>query len=333
MSDDIQSSEPQQGSGETDDEIWNEMIANEQGDTAPKTDAVETALPADPATPGVDGDEDNPAQDAANAKPAETDPPADQDDPWKDVPEPLKEQFEAANQRAREMEHKYLSENGRVAALTRKVDSLSKQRTSAPMPEQTADASQGDPSQTKAGADPNQQTPPQQDLTKIESEYPELKPLIDAVAAGKAQIDQLSARDEQQLEDFRSQELASFNQRHPDGFTIVNQNVAEFNAWLETQPKTFWDTAQANQEHIVNGEAAAILIDHFKAHLAAGSGDPTPNPKPLETKRQKQIEGAQGPAASGRNPITQGLPDNASDAEIWEEMRRKDEAAERRARL
>ncbi|MEM8658858.1 MAG: hypothetical protein AAGF22_12260 [Pseudomonadota bacterium] len=331
MADDTQSPTSEEP-GETDEAIWKEMIAKENGEEASSTEpAPADGTPSDPPDAEVADREDKPAPAEEEAKSAKPAAPAEEEDPWKDAPEALRTAHEEQVERNRKLEARLHSETGRVSALTKKVRAMT--APPAPQPQQAASPSQPDQPAPEAGASNDGTPEPPNDLNKIAAEYPELKPLLDEVQSGRVQIDQLTRAQADEFEAFQERELDKFKQLQPDGMQVLNQNRDKLTAWLEDQPKRVYDTFETNRQYIVDADAAGELVSNFKAFLAAGEGDPNPNPKPLDTKRQKQIEGAQGPAARGRNPVTSGLPDNASDEEIWEDMRRKDEAAARRQQV
>lgn len=262
---------------------------NEPGQ-APEYRAAEAPAPAPAAAfePGAEG----------NASPQG----AASDDIWANAPPEIRTAHEAA---MRDMELRYRSANGRVAALQRQLE----QRT----------APQAVPQQQPAGQDQNGQQPSEQEarLRALAEDYPDLAgPILGELSELRKQLASVSTAavsfEQQQTQAFVTQQEQVLTQQHPDWQQVASDE--RFRGWLDTQPRAVREAFARNEQHIIDGQDAALVIGSFKQAVGIGAApaNPAPSPAPvpaLPDRRQRQIANGRD-AGRGGPAVATGVPDD-----------------------
>lgn len=279
-------------------------------------DGAEDA-PADKAAvdPKADEDDDSaeddtaPASDdaAASEQPAADAPGSDQseNDPWANAPADLRERHETEK---RDYDLRLRSSNGRVSALDRKVQELTRQLEEArkggqnPEATQQGDGEGGGDDDGKAGGKLSDDA-----LSQLREDYPDLAgPLIDMLEKQGQTIQRLSqgvGAFEQTRESAAIAEQENLlTQEHPDWQEVAADD--RFAGWIETQPKSIQDAMARNFEKIVDGADAALVIGRFKESVGkTAQADPNPQPS-TDPKRERQLQGGRDTGRTGPSSKT-----------------------------
>lgn len=304
-----------QDNAPTQDAPATEPSAQDEFDAA-FAELEDDGAPADKAAvePEAGSDGDGPADDkapaddaAANRQPAAPAPGSDDssNDPWANAPAELRERYEAER---RDNDLRLRSANGRVSALDRKVQELTRQLEEAqrggqkPGTTQSSDGSQGnDDDGDHADGALSKDT-----LAQLREDYPDLAgPLIDMLETQAQQITRLSkgvGAFEQTRENAAIAEqegvLAS---QHPDWEAAASDD--RFAGWLESQPTSIKEAMARNFDRIVDGNDAALVIDKFKRDVGfqAPSQPSTPG---VDPKRSRQLQGGRDTGRTGPSSRT-----------------------------
>jgi hypothetical protein len=251
----------------------------------------------------------------AAAEPEETPPvpeepkaeaPEEKTDPWASVPPELHEQYQTAIREREDLTHRFKSEQGRSAALARKLAEAEKAKA-APEPPK---------------AKPADKTDDEAELARIRQEYPEVtEPLIRVIEQIRAETKGLTERHQQQIERFYVREARNMEQQHPGFEAFIAQNVDTYLAWLQQQPDPLRKAAENNANRIEDAQEAALVVSEFKKFLA-GQKAPQPQtskdtPPSQPDRRTRQLAGAQTVTTKGRQAFTPGIPDDGDPESIW----------------
>lgn len=274
--------------GKTDEQLWNELAAEEpepEPDLA-QEDSTEETSPDE----GAEAEE---TPDVADGNPAED----------------VKPQVER-------LRHQVQSEIGRNRGLARKVDTLQKEnaRLAALL------------NDTKTTAPTKEAS---EKLAKARSEYGDvIGPLADQIEANAKRVDRIAEiaasqleNNQSQLADLYQEQEAIFRAEHPEGHSVIHENKAVFDAWIEDQPKALRDAYSINFKHMVDGAAAALVVAEFKASLqtaANGAAPAVDSKSKLQARRDKQLAGSRSERSNGQNAVTSAPPaDGSSDQAYW----------------
>jgi hypothetical protein len=189
-------------------------------------------------------------------------------------------------------------------------------------------------------------------LAKLQDEYGDvMAPVIAELQELRQRQEALTADEEsrmreaaQEIREHISAERSEFLKEHPDGFDVVDENPDAFNEWVEDQPRVIREAIRRNSAEIFDGKSAALAISLYKQHLAAGSANtdppkkenPAPPPtqkEPLQSRRQQQLQGAQGLPSKKTVPQRSGIPaKDAPEEQVWAWLQREEEREAKRAR-
>lgn len=296
-----------------------------QVETPPVTAAVD-APPAEPSRADLWKEIEAAEKKAAEAPPVVTEEAkpeakeAEKPDIWAGATPEQRAAYEESQQRAR-------SSNGRLGALTRRINTL------------TAAASAAAPRETSKKA--------RETIDGLKGDYPEVARPLETV------VDSLDARDQandkmltDELEVVRAErqtiidgEQAALSRIHPDWLQVLTKDETrktQFTDWVNDQPLEVRRAAIRNINEIVNAAEAGDVVTRFKQHLSTlepPAADPAPPPPPARTappaqvqlaaqqpqqpslsdRRQRQLEATSQPRGQGPAAVN-GLPDaNSAD--------------------
>ncbi len=263
-------------------------------DKAPPA-AEETPSEAAPAEPDDAG---------ADLPPAESPQTANQEIWANATPEQLAA-YEAAERRAKELEHRQKSEDGRVARYQRDRDAMQRKL------ETLVSAAQKDGEDLRVLV-------ASEDWQKAKSDYgDDLAPLFNLVekltdhsAASSERWQQL---DTETIDTIETDNFVMLDERAPDWRDLLGRN--DFPAWLQSQPKPWQDAFALNSERLVDPTSALELVSRFRVHVALKEmpADPTPQMQ-QDPRRSRQLDGAR--TATSRTPVVADAGGGDFDAEF-----------------
>lgn len=266
----------------------------------PKADEADDGAASDPAPASDDA--------AAPEQPAADAPGSDQseNDPWANAPADLRERYEAEK---RDNDLRLRSSNGRVSALDRKVQELTRQLEEARRGGQNPEATRQGDGNNGGGDDGNADGKLSDDaLSQLREDYPDLAgPLIDMLEKQGQTIQRLSQgvgtfEQAQQNAAIAEQENL-LTQQHPDWQQVATDE--RFAGWIETQPKSIQDAMARNFDKIVDGADAALVIGRFKESVGMTTAQADPTPKPsTDPKRERQLQGGRDTGRTGPSSKT-----------------------------
>jgi hypothetical protein len=325
---------------ETDDKdaatIWSEIEAEERSqdtDPPPSDKGRDEDPPADPdpqddfkPEPEGEGGKDEPkgADDGNKTEPAADDgaAPQQENDLWAKAPKELREQYEAAQQRAAMLELQFNRERGRTSTLTKKLNEIERPPTPAK-----------EPADRKA------------DLAKLREEYPEVaEPLLEELDDLKGVLRTLTAAEQERQSAVVEAQAAEVRKLHPDYQDVIVKHADTFAAWVEDPRHPRWvkDAFERNRENIVNAREVIPIVTEFKKFMklpvpgaqqppAQAQSAPQGTPQPsLSDKRQRQLQGSIAPSLRTQPAATSGtIPEEGDAQAIWDAIEREER---RRAR-
>jgi chromosome segregation ATPase len=289
----------------TDEQVWQELEAEEAGKAEGEDDDA-PELQADMAdetdeTPSDDTDDDGEG---------------DKPDTTGMDPEQLQAQIDR-------LQHSLKSEKGRTAASRREIEELNRRIGAAEKTQRT-------------NADESHLKERREKIKATTEEYADvIGPIAEHITDLEARLDSLTAREKADLEgmkndlqDRMTQELGVFEKEHPDGLDTIVKNRDTFDAWIEDQPKALRDIYAANEQAIVDGRSAALLVGMFKQALLDGNGNPAPantEQQRLSTRRERQLAGAASTRSSSRTTTTSAPPKDGADPAVhWDYFEKMD---------
>lgn len=224
---------------------------------------------------------------------------------------------ETPEEKIARLEHELASSKGRESAQNRKIHSLLKQVSDG---SKSSGAKDSDTSQDREAI--NEQ------LDQAREDYPDvIGPLADTIAVMNKRIDDLDARERQELDDKRNElntlvdeQEQIFLSEHSDGFEVIQSNQKVYEEWIQDQKKWLRDIHDSNRDMITDGTGAALVLSRFKQALEdVNSDDPPPEEKTektiLDKKRESQLDGARSTRSGGRQPKTGNIPPSSDDPE------------------
>lgn len=213
--------------------------------------------------------------------------------------------LEEERERARRMEQRVTSAEGRAVAFQRRYEEATRQR------EEPKAAHEEPPKDRVADG-----------LQKIREDYPEIgEPLVAIIDDLRKQNAALSQWQQQQIEREAIQHAQHLDDEHPDWRDVTRQNADAFVAWVNAQPEDRRRQIEENAQHIKDGRAAARIISAFKAHLGSQAPKQPPakpaTPQPQTAKRARQLQGAVSTRPTGQQKFSPGVPEDADPEDIW----------------
>jgi hypothetical protein len=325
----VGANEPQDDSAEA---IWAELEAEEAAAAS-----GQRLLPEEPAAPAPDRAEEPDEWDAAAEPETKPEPvaaqpaPAAEEDPWANAPEPLRESWKKERDRVKELEHRLKSDGGRISALQRKIDELSRAASTAAQPAAPAAGEQKAPNAAQAAAATSDVFGSDQ-WKQIEEDYPEIAaPLRAAFASLKDEIEPIKQQSRAVEEDRQRAALIAeqdrLTQEIPDWNQTLADNGVVFATWLDVQPRHLREAFERNREAITDAAEAADVVRRFKEHL--GTAQPQ-QPAPAGTsqhtgasneRRTRQLASLQ--AAPAKPAPRSSRPDMTDVDQIWAQLERE----------
>lgn len=211
-----------------------------------------------------------------------------------------------------DLEHKRRSEAGRAAAYAKRAQAIEQEIA-----------------RLKARKKPDPDAEESDRLSAVKDEYGDIvAPLVEGLTELRQEREQeLQDREDSlqaEMESIEKEQTAIFQSVHPDGFDVVGKYGSAFVDWVEDQPKKYRDAFAVNKDRIVDGEAAAELISHFKRSIEPPQQTEKEQLKPkLGDRRRRQLDGARTmpQKAHGATPVDPG-PSEDYDKE-WDYWERK----------
>lgn len=300
--------------GKDDDALWAEIRAEQTG-----AEKIETRQDAASGHDETDDDADKTSDDAS----------AREADIWANATPEQRAAFEAA-QSARDLaEQRLRSDQGRQAALQRKIERLERQ----------AQPRQRETSKTAV------------DLSSLSEDYPEiaepLKKVLDPIATRmtKEDEDRTAAEEESrkaaesELSELVNEQTDILLEAYPDYDKFLEANAARFSEWVEDQPKRIREAAYRNAKYIRDGHGAIEVMKAFKAFIEPKPAEtPAPsvaepdNPIQLNDRRQRQLSATASPKSAAGRPTVSGIPKEGDPQAQWDAFRAQQRAQEARAR-
>lgn len=239
------------------------------------------------------------------------------EDPWATAPEPLKAAWQAAQGTIQDLTHRYNSTNGRLSALTRKLNEVTAAQQAA-----TSGTKQDQAEAAQEAAQQAQNILDDPEFKAAQEEYPEVfKPLEKVVSALQAKADRLERElstlsTERRDQNFTRQEEALAS-KHPDWRQATAS--AQFTQWYNNAPPYMRAAVERHGTNIVDAEEVAHILNTFKLDTGYGlqqqqqprtaTTAPASTTTQLSDKRQRQLASAVTPAGKGPG-ASSGAPDD-----------------------
>ena len=263
----------------------------QNGDDEPGDDGPELPQPA-PAKPAATEKETPETAPPGDAEPdGGGQPPAGQEAPdlWANAPPELIAERDRIQKERDEALHKASSDANRVAALSRKLQSLQTPASAPPAP--------AEPSEAQKALDSK--------IAQLREDYGDIAdPLIELIESQKKELTDvrtvLTGLNEERQAQVIASEQQALEARHPDWRDIAQNPV--FAGWLEVQPEniqrlaTSWDARETS-----------VVLTLFKAENVEANGQQAAKPKAnaaTGARRSQQLDGGRdvgsrpAPAAS-----------------------------------
>lgn len=242
------------------------------------------------------------------------------DDPWKDVPADIRERIVAIERERDEARHKAASDAQRVAALSRKIQTLTTTSATAPVKKDE------EPSEAQKALDAK--------VKQLREDYPEVaEPMLELLAAERDKLNAVTQKletvegDRQQA--FIQQQEALLTEAHPDWRTTVA--TPDFAAWMEAQPLGIQKLAESYDARETSTVISLFKTESGIAATATATPPATPAQNATEARRREQLNG--GVAIKTRPaPVTSGPPDDFEGAAAYYQAKKDREMAAQRGR-
>lgn len=245
---------------------------------------------------------------------SDEEPEEEQDDPWASVPDKLKYEFEELKKQRDKYEHSARSNSGRLGAMQKKIDDLSRkleeQSSAKDGKAESPDKETGDTlfaseKWKKFKEDFGEVADPIEDL--VRSSYKDLHSRWSETQKVSKTLQ------ERQQEEYYAQQAQALNQVRPDWLEYARANFSEMEEFANSDPdmKAIWD---ANYERITNAKQMNRFLTLFDIEVknanghdtkpasrnasseAAHEAKPNNEPRKLSPKRQQQLKSAASPA-------------------------------------
>lgn len=298
---------------QTEEQLWAELDAEDKGEPDAEPEGQDPEGEAEGEAWGKDPDSDDEAEAEGTSEDDEGEG-GSASAPDGTDPEALRAQNERLQQ-------SFKSEQGRARALQRKIRRL----------EAEIDSAEKSP---QSDQDEATLADRKKKLEEVQSEYGDVVgPVLDQINSLEKRFDSLTAKEQQALEERRSEynelvmaEQSVFESEHPDGFEVIEKNSDTFTSWIEDQPKYLRDLFSENQQVIVNGAGAALLVGKFKEALLSADGGSAPanqQTQRLQNRRQQQLAGARSERTPNRQAASSRPSKDSDDPEAhWDYFER-----------
>lgn len=270
--------------------------------------------PAPPAPAASDDDGTSGSSTEGGDKPPEA---VASDDPWKDVPPETRALIAAIEKERDEARHKAQSDANRVAALSRKIQSLTASAPAAPVKKDA------EPSEAQKALDAK--------VKQLREDYPEVaEPVLELLAAQRDELKSVTSKLEtvegDRQQQFIQQQEALLTEAHPDWRQAVA--TTEFATWMEAQPAGIQKLAES-----YDARETSTVLTLYKTEMGvaakAAAPAPTPEQTATEARRREQLNG--GVAVKSRPaPVTSGPPDDFEGAAAYYQAKKDREMAAQR---
>lgn len=278
-----------------------------------------------------------PVDDKPDGKPSGQQQKPQEADLWADAKPEQKAAYEAAQVQLKKLEQAERSNRGRLSAMQRQINELTRQ------PAAAKPAAKGAESQ---GTDQDDGVLASAEWKAFREDYPDVAgPMAKMIGSLQETITrqgkELSAIGNERRQSALAEQEKLLVEAHPDWAQVTaNQSFAE---WLNGQPRHIREAAIRNANEIVDAEEAADVVGRFKAHRdqQAGSnaqqqqsqpqrqnGNGTQTNRPMTGKRQLQLTSAAAARSSGPG-VAHGIPEDGDPKTLWKQM---DEMERRQAR-
>lgn len=342
-----ESKEKEEATEATDEQMsqyWDEAVAarGESGSDERQDISVSESKDEEPVTsPEVEPQEDTEEaeEDSEKEEVAGEEPEDEPDDPWVGVPDKLKYEFEELKKQKEKYEHSARSNSGRLGAMQKKIDDLSRKL------EEQSSAKDGKAESPAADTGDTLFDAPE--WAKFKEDFGEVALPIEA--AIRRSYQDLHSRlsetqkvsktlQERQQEEYYAQQAQALNQVRPDWLEYAKENFSEMEEFANSDPdmRAIWD---ANYERITNAKQMNRFLTLFDIEVkkpngkdtkpasrnasseAAHEAKPNNEPRPMTPKRKQQLKSAASPAPrSHPSPGSRqdGLPDSDDPAALFE---------------
>lgn len=302
----------------TDEDLWRDFDTQ---DARTDDEADDDNAPGDKAG---SGDDDTPADDWAERDEPDTDRDGSAE---KDGDTGAAESVDW-KARAEKAEQKWRSDRGRVEKMRKEAEALQQELERA---RQQIAALKTDDEKARDR---------ESRLNKVREEYGDvMEPVLEEIQDLRARDEALTRAEQSRLERLESNyeslvqaEQDAFLAEHKDGFDVIDQNRDAFRAWIDDQPREMRDIFKANEQAIVDGQGAAMMVSRFKAFMQDQSRGPGPaSSETRSTSRRKlQLEGARSSRTPGRQAATSDISPDTDDPEaLWDYWDRKERQGRR----
>lgn len=223
-------------------------------------------------------------------------------DPWESVPESLKEQFEEERKLREKYEHQARSNAGRLGALQKKLDELSRK-----LEEQQAQTAKDE---KKESPDPGDSIFDFPEWKQFEDEFGDVaKPqkaamrrLYEVMHSRLADTDKVSQEIRQRHDQqYMVEQAAKLEAERPGWRQYIDDNRPDFDDYVSSNTVA-QELLKPNEENLTDAAKAKALVDLFRLHMdsknpkpASSEAKPEPKPRPLTPKRKAQLKSAGTP--------------------------------------
>lgn len=296
---------------------WDDLDAKDEGQPADAAgrqadEADEPAQAGDEAAQGA-------ADEASATAGTDADQPASReksDDIWANAPAPLREAFQASEEKRKKAENLVRSNGARAAQAQNELQALKAQV--AEKRDESAAVEAGSEATDKA-----------ERLKELRDEYPNLAgPILDQMLALEEKVAKLTpaeaapaaevaAEPTEEQKAAYAEQFTALTELHDDMPTIVQS--PEYAAWLEGQPDKIKGIIEENTPFIVNAEDCSLVFDLFKAQTGRGK---QAEAESLAQKRERQLRAGQGVDSSSAS-VTSDAGGDSFEAE-WDRLDAKE---------
>lgn len=312
------------GAEASEEDIWSEFDNEEAAADGGREASAENS---------ADGEGQQEAADleANDDNPPAGDEPAGEPDLWSGASEQQRAAYEAAAQKLEKLEQYRRSNEGRVAALQRRIEELAGRQQPAAAP-----AAAGK-DEAKAGSQSADNFTESEEWKSFSEEYPEVAgPLAKFIGSLESRVThqqkELAAIGYDRRKTALDEQASLLEADHPDWRDVAGNN--EFVDWVHTQPRHIQEAAYRNANEIVDAAEAADVVGRFKAFRSASKNPPGSAPgktnERLAGKRQRQLESAAATRTRGPGVVS-GIDKDGDPETIWRQLDEQEAREARRA--
>lgn len=287
----------------TDEEIWNELEAEEAGE--------------DTAAPDQEDDLDDQSEEIKtpedDQKDTENTSNGEADDDQDDDAEPDDGEDNDVNDQLSQKDHIISSLKGQQRRQDQRIRELEAQL--AQKPKATPGREDTDQDVDAEGDDP---------LADLDDEYPEVAgPIRKMIEEQKRTIADLKSQVSNLGQTAKEREQRDFLSIHEDGFDVISSNPEIFQSWINNQQGEILQGFERNRNEIADAASAAKVVTAFKSFL----GEKTPNTgggkestSKIENRRKRQLQSSEAPSrgSSQKGRIPGPPPDDAAPETWWD---------------